>query len=106
MSARHPYMGVMKFSAPTLCGRTATIGYVNRRNPVELLREHVHYALGMVVTAFARMRWSTKGKNGPRMFAAACLCAATLFFSTAYAQDADYPEATEAVDGNTAAVAL
>src|SRR5256885_10258545 len=94
------------FPARSFGERAATIGYVNRRNPVELLREHVHYALGMVVTAFARMRWSTKGKNGPRMFAAASLCAATLFFSTAYAQDADNTEATEAVDGNTAAVDL
>ena len=76
---------------------------------MELLREHVHYALGMVVTAFARMRWSTKGKNRPRMLAAASLCAATLFFSTAYAQDAGNARDAgnaEAVDGNTAAVDL
>src|SRR5690348_12255154 len=95
------YMHMMNLSATTLCGRTATITSINRGNPVELLRERVHYGLGMVVTAFASMRWSTKGKNGTRVFAAASLCAATLFLSTAYAQDTDN---TGAVDGSTAAV--
>lgn len=97
-------MDMSKPSATALCGRTATICRVNARNAVELLREGAHYGDGMIRTALASMRRAngkrkeSKRRHG-RLLAAASLCAAALFFGTAYAQDAGDAPALDAVAG-------
>lgn len=80
-----------KPSVSGLCGRTATIPYVTLGKHLELLRAAPHYAQGMFRMALASMlssrtRTEKSGRRG-RIFGAISLCAAMLFFGTAWAQD-------------------
>ena len=85
--------------ASALCGRTATIPAINGRKHMELLRKGAHYALGIIGMALASMlpRKTMKEKSNRCLLAAASLCAATLLFGTAWAQEAAEPSAVDVV---------
>jgi hypothetical protein len=74
-----------------VCGGIAAIGGAIAPKQVELLREGAHYALGMIGTALASMLGWTEAinrrKRGGLTLVAASLCAATVFFGTARAQE-------------------
>src|SRR5262249_52841920 len=84
-----------------LCGRAATIaGHIGIK-AVELLDRGAHYAHGMLGMALASMhpsRVATRnGVRRARSLVAASLCAAALFATTAWAQDAGENTAVDVV---------
>lgn len=90
-----------RHSIAAICGRTATIPFVKANNLRELLLEGLHYAHGMFGMALASMLFSRVAKRKSdwrgKILAAASLCAVTLFFGTAWAQDTDESTAVDVV---------